>query len=146
MTDEKPKEEQDAPRRPYRVGGPLNYFGTRRRRRIECEACGKVDYVSFVPKEDKKVFCGACAREQLALYEEGEQIPSELKVVDCPECGRTFTLPEHIPFTDELVCSDCHKGFETWQGAKGAPKEASEYQKGASGTILRKKNKQVPEN
>ena len=80
------------------------------------------------------------------LYEEGEQIPSELKVVDCPECGRTFTLPEHIPFTDELVCSDCHKGFETWQGVKGASKEANEYQKGASGTILRKKNKQVPEN
>ena len=145
MTDEKPKEEEATKRRPYRVGGPLNHFGTRRRRRIECQACGKVDYVAFVPKEGKKVYCRDCAREELSLFEESEEFPTEDQSVVCPECGRTFICPKHVPVSEDLLCVDCYKGFETWQGVKGASPEANDYQKGSSGTILRRKPKSTPE-
>ncbi|MBL93322.1 MAG: hypothetical protein CMH56_16100 [Myxococcales bacterium] len=146
MTDEKSKDEtQPQKRSPYRVGGPLNHFGTRRRRRIECQACGKTDYVSFVPKEGQKVYCGTCAREELSLYEEGEEFPTEANPVVCPECSRTFNCPSHIPVSEDLLCPDCFKGFETWKGAKGGSQETKNYEKGPSGTILRRKAKSKPE-
>ena len=145
MSDKKydPKSSKDnkptgAPQ-PYRVGGPLNHFGTRRRRRIECEACGKVDYVSFVPKEGKKVFCGACAQNQLGLYEESKAIPQTMQALQCPDCGRDFEVPEHFSSEEPLVCPDCHKGFETWRGAKGEATTEKDYEKRASGTVLRRK-------
>jgi CxxC-x17-CxxC domain-containing protein len=151
MSDQKPPFKKDksseptgAPQ-PFRVGGPLNHFGTRRRRRIECEACGKADYVSFVPKADKKVFCTNCARKQLGLYEESAVLPEAMRSLECPDCSRTFEVPEYFSQEEELLCPDCHKGFETWQGAKGGSTTEKDYEKRASGAVLRRKKDVKPE-
>ena len=52
---------------------------------------------------------------------------------------------KHFSEEEELVCPDCHKGFETWTGAKGSASTEKDYEKRASGAVLRRKKEAKPE-
>lgn len=128
---------------PLIIGGVRNEHGTRISRKVTCEKCKQVDYVSVSrAKKGDGLFCRNCAKNEIGAFEEGTRIKPEMALVSCAQCAKPFDFPKWIHKQGPLMCSDCHKGFEVWQGSLHTPldeRSSNILQRRPAGTVLRKK-------
>lgn len=61
-------------------------FGTRVMRTITCARCGGTGSLSFVPKDNRAMYCQSCAAIDLAVSEESP-IKTSDKLVRCMDCN-----------------------------------------------------------
>jgi CxxC-x17-CxxC domain-containing protein len=126
------------------VGGPRNEHGTRIARRIKCSRCGKSDHVPFVPKDAARALCRDCAAEMLKTFEVGVKVRMPTKPAVCNLCGAPFDLPITAEDDGDPLCSNCLKGFTTWQGSVDKPFEERSQtvtEPSLGGTLVRKRKK-----
>lgn len=65
--------------------------GTRVMRSITCSRCGKTDVLSFVPKDNRAMFCKDCAALDLEVLEESP-IKKNDKLIRCMDCGQATVV------------------------------------------------------
>lgn len=103
---------------PKVVGAPRNEFGTRLCQRVQCEKCEKVDYVPVRVNAARNRFCRDCAEKFLHAYDQGRHIAEREVFRVCGQCRRDFLVKEFLAEKrDDLLCSDCFRGFEVWRGS-----------------------------
>lgn len=103
---------------PRVVGMARNDFGTRLCQRVQCEKCGKTDYVPVRVASSKSQFCRDCAERVLAAYDQGRQIAEKKINCTCEQCHRPFQVSESVANKkSELLCIDCLRGFDVWRGS-----------------------------
>lgn len=127
------------------VGEPKGEFGTRLSQRVTCEKCQKIDYVTVKLSKIHQKFCRSCAQDVLKVYEVGRHILEENKKCMCEKCGKNFFMKDILlakkhENAQEILCFDCHKGFDVWRGkASNSPSLIiTEFIKTSSCTVLRK--------
>jgi|GEM_PF-2608780 len=88
---------QDKPSSLHRMVKTIrSEFGTRVAKRITCSHCGKSEHVSFIPHENKPIYCRACAELELGVVDDSLGEKQEI-LTTCPGCKQvfsTFLLPE----------------------------------------------------
>lgn len=125
---------------PSLIGQAKNAFGTRLSRRLTCDRCHKVDYVSVLVRNDKTKFCRSCAEIILLKFEQGKKIVQRLANCTCKQCGINFKVSEQVLFKkSEIFCKDCHAGFQVWKGKKGEKNSKKIFLLSTGNTIIRKK-------
>lgn len=106
---------------PKVIGLPRNEFGTRRCQRVQCEKCAKVDYVPILVGLAKQKFCRDCAEKLFFAYDQGRHIAEKQVFRVCGQCRRDFSINESLAKKkDQLLCPDCHRGFDVWRGSAAA--------------------------
>ncbi|MCA9508535.1 MAG: hypothetical protein KC505_08955 [Myxococcales bacterium] len=127
---------------PKVVGAARNSFGTRVCQRIECSRCHQVDYVSLKIGGAKTKYCRTCAERLLETYESGRLVQQKKLKCTCMQCKCEFEVNEAIVLKKkELLCRDCLRGFEVWQGKisqSNDEKKMSYVIKRSKTTVLRK--------
>ena len=103
------------------VGGARNEHGTRVARRVACGRCGSTDHVPYVPKDQTKALCRACAAEVLNAFEVGTKAPTEMRDEKCNLCGVPFQIPTFVKDDGDPLCQSCLRGFTTWSGSIDTP-------------------------
>ncbi len=124
------------------VGGIRNSHGTRIAKRVICQNCGKQDHITCRPSKISGSFCRKCAVKIINAVEVGSRIDKKMKSYVCKQCCVEFKLPANIVPRKGHICSNCLKGFETWNGAypKVTNNQTSfSVQKRVSGVLIRKK-------
>ena len=110
-----------APTAPTFVGGARNEHGTRVARRVACGRCGSDDHVPYVPKDQSRALCRACAAEVLKAFEIGTKVPTEMRDERCNLCGVPFQIPKFVKDDGDPLCQSCLRGFTTWSGSIDTP-------------------------
>lgn len=94
-----------------------NQFGTRLASRVNCEKCGKVDYVTVRVASSKQQFCRDCAEKILYTFDQGRIIAEKQTDCVCTKCQRHFLATLALTKKKEqLLCLDCLRGFDVWRG------------------------------
>lgn len=130
---------------PRFVGGARNEHGTRVARRVTCARCGTADHVPYVPRDQSKALCRACAAEVLRTYEAGTTVRAEMRSIKCTLCGTPFDLPVTVDLEDrDPLCKNCLRGFAVWQGSVDVPFEQrgqTVVEERLSGALIRKRKR-----
>ncbi len=124
------------------VGGARNEHGTRIARRIVCTRCGAEDHVPFVPRNETRAMCRACAALLLRAYEVGTRAPVETRAETCNLCGSPFRIPLSVKDDGDPLCPNCLRGFMTWSGSIDTPfveRQGRVIETRGAGVVVRKK-------
>lgn len=136
-----PKKSCNPPSTKRIVGSSRGEFGTRISRKVVCEKCQKVDYVSVsFAKKNTRLFCSLCAESEIGAVEFGRAMKPDLIDCKCSQCKKNFQFPQHLKKRGPLLCADCHQGFEIWSGSLAkSPKERESgvISRRPAGTVLR---------